>query len=122
LTPADEWNRIVPENYKLKIIFFWRSNMFVIRNVFRCKPGQAKNVIEKFRAAMPIMQQIAKHRILVDQVATFWTVVIETETEDLAEFERILQERGKDKEVQEAMSGYMEFVDNGFREIYRVVA
>ena len=71
---------------------------------------------------MPIMQQIAKHRILVDQVATFWTVVIETETEDLAEFERILQERGKDKEVQEAMSGYMEFVDNGFREIYRVVA
>ena len=96
--------------------------MYIIRNVFRCKPGQAKNVIEKFKAAMPIMQQIAKHRILVDQVATFWTVVIETETEDLAEFERILQERGKDKEVQEAMSGYMEFVDNGFREIYRVVA
>jgi len=96
--------------------------MYIVRNVFRCKPGQAKNVIEKFKATMPIMQEIAKHRILVDQVASFWTVIIETETEDLAEFERLLQERGKDKEVQEAMSGYMEFVDSGFREIYRVVA
>jgi len=96
--------------------------MYIVRNVFRCKPGQAKNVIEKFKAEMPIMQEIAKHRILVDQVASFWTVIIETETEDLAEFERLLQERGKDKEVQEAMSGYMEFVDSGFREIYRVVA
>ena len=63
-----------------------------------------------------------KHSGYFDQVASFWTVIIETETEDLAEFERILQERGKDKEVQEAMSGYMEFVDSGFREIYRVVA
>ena len=25
--------------------------MFVIRNVFKCKPGQAKNIIEKFKAA-----------------------------------------------------------------------
>jgi len=71
---------------------------------------------------MPIMQEIAKHRILVDQVASFWTDIIKTETEDLEELERLLKERGKDKEVQEAMSGYMEFVDSGFREIYRVVA
>ena len=95
--------------------------MFIIRNVFRCKPGQAKNVIEKFRAAMPIMQQIAKHRILVDQVANFWTVVVETETEDLSEFEKVLQERSQAKEVQDAMSGYMDFVDSGYREIFRVV-
>jgi hypothetical protein len=95
--------------------------MFVIRNVFRCKPGQAKNVIDKFKAAMPIMSEIAKSRILVDQVASFWTVVIETETEDLSSFERLQQERGQRQEVQEAMSGYMDLVDNGYREIFRVV-
>jgi hypothetical protein len=95
--------------------------MFIVRNVFRCKPGQAKNVIDKFKAALPIMQQIAKHRILVDQVASFWTVVIETETEDLSEFEKILQDRSQAKEVQNAMSGYMDYVDSGYREIYRVV-
>jgi hypothetical protein len=97
------------------------SNMFVIRNVFRCKPGQAKNVIDKFKAAMPIMSEIAKSRILVDQVASFWTVVIETETEDLSSFERLQQERGQRQEVQEAMSGYMDLVDSGYREIFRVV-
>ena len=96
--------------------------MFIIRNVFRCKPGQAAKVIEKFKTAMPIMQEIAKHRILVDQVASFWTVVIETETDDLAGFEKLLQERGQRREVQEAMSGYMDFVDSGYREIFRIVA
>jgi hypothetical protein len=95
--------------------------MFVIRNVFRCKPGQARSVIDKFKAAMPIMSEIAKSRILVDQVASFWTVVIETETEDLSSFERLQQERGQRQEVQEAMSGYMDLVDSGYREIFRVV-
>jgi hypothetical protein len=96
--------------------------MFVIRNVFRCKPGQAKNVIDKFKASMPIMQDMAKHRILVDEVSSFWTVVIETETEDIAEFQRMLQERGQNEELQKAMSGYMDSVDSGYREIFRVVA
>jgi hypothetical protein len=96
--------------------------MFVIRNVFRCKPGHAKNVIDKFKSAMPMMQEIAKHRILVDEVASFWTVVIETETEDMAKFEQMLRDRGSRHDVQDAMKGYMDFVDSGYREIYRIVA
>jgi len=95
--------------------------MFVIRNVFKCKPGQAKNVIEKFQKALPMMQEAAKNRILVDEVASFWTVVIETETEDLAAFEKLLKERGQRQDVQDAMSGYMDFIDSGHREIFRVV-
>jgi hypothetical protein len=96
--------------------------MFVIRNVFRCKPGQAKNVIEKFKAVQPIMQEVAGHRILVDEVADFWTVVVEVETEDLATFQKLLHERGSDKRIQDAMSGYLESVESGRREIYRVVS
>ena len=95
--------------------------MFVIRNVFRCKPGQAKKVIEKFQKAMPMMQEIAKHRILVDEVAGFWTVVIETETEDMAGFEKLLRERSQRQDVMDAMSGYLDSVESGYREIYRVV-
>jgi hypothetical protein len=95
--------------------------MFVIRNVFKCKPGQAKNLIEKFQKALPMMQEIAKQRVLVDEVATFWTVVIETETEDLAAFEKLLRERGSRQDVMDAMAGYMDHVHEGYREIYRVV-
>ncbi|HSU26415.1 MAG TPA: hypothetical protein VLI65_10560 [Pyrinomonadaceae bacterium] len=95
--------------------------MFVIRNVFRCKPGQAKNVIEKFQKAMPLMQELAKQRILVDEVAGFWTVVVETETDDLASFEKLLKERGQRQDLRDAMSGYLDSVESGYREIFRVV-
>jgi hypothetical protein len=94
--------------------------MFVIRNVFRCKPGQSRALIEKFQKAMPLMEGV-KQRVLVDEVATFWTVVIETETDDLAAFEKLLRERGSRQDVMDAMAGYMDLVDSGYREIYRVV-
>ena len=93
--------------------------MYIIRNVFKCKPGQSKNLIEKFKSAMPLMEGI-KQRFLVDEVATFWTVVIETETDNLAAFEKMLRDRAGRKDVQDAMSGYMDFVDSGYREIFRV--
>jgi anthranilate phosphoribosyltransferase len=95
--------------------------MFVIRNVFRCKPGQSKALIEKFKKAMPLMQEIAQQKIMVDEVASFWTVVIETETEDLAGFEKLLRERSQRQDIIDAMSGYMDLVESGYREIYRVV-
>lgn len=94
--------------------------MYVIRNVFKCKPGQAKNLIERFQKSMPLMEGI-KHRVLVDYVANFWTVVLETETDDIDGFEKQLGEYGSRADVQEAMSGYMDSVESGYREIFRVV-
>ena len=60
-------------------------------------------------------------RILVDEVATFWTVVIETTVEDMASFATMMQEFGSRSDVQEAMAGYMDMVDGGYREIFRIV-
>lgn len=97
--------------------------MFVIRNVFKCKPGKAKNLIEKFKASTALLGQseaVASERILVDEVAAFWTVVIETEVEDLAKFSQAMQEYGSRKDVQQAMAGYMDFVEGGYREIFRI--
>ncbi len=94
--------------------------MFVIRNVFKCKPGQAKNLIERFRKSMALMEGV-RHRILVDYVANFWTVVIETETDDIAGFEKQFSEYGSRADVQEAMSGYLDSVESGYREIFRIV-
>ena len=96
--------------------------MFVIRNVFKCKPGQAKNVIEKFKAAHELMGDmgISQPRILVDEVASFWTVVVEVEAEDLAVFGKLLHERGSNEDVQKAMAGYLDMVESGHREIFKV--
>jgi hypothetical protein len=95
--------------------------MFVIRNVFKCKPGQAKNVIEKFKDAHALMADLGfEERILVDEVAGFWTVVVEVTVEDLSVFGKAMHERGLNQEVQAAMAGYMDMVESGYREIFRV--
>lgn len=94
--------------------------MFVIRNVFKCKPGQAKNVIERLQNSMALMKE-TNQRILVDHVANFWTVVLEIETESLAEFEQQFQEYGQREDVQKAMSGYLDSVESGYREVFRIV-
>ena len=95
--------------------------MYVIRNVFNCKPGKAKALIDKFTAAHDLMTDIEyERRILVDEVAEFWTVVVEVTVEDLTVFGRLMQERNSRKDVQEAMAGYLDLVDGGYREIFRV--
>ncbi len=95
--------------------------MFVIRNVFKCKPGKAGQVIEKFKAAHALIAGDGiTPRVLVDQVATFWTVVVEVEVDDIGAFDRLMHERASSSDVQAAMSGYMDLVDSGYREIYRV--
>ena len=97
--------------------------MYVVRNVFKCKPGMAKVLIEKLKKANVIMREagmVESERVLVDEVATFWTVVIETEVEDLTAHERSMRDYGSRADVQEAMAGYMDLVDGGYREIFRV--
>jgi len=97
--------------------------MRVIRNVFKCKPGKAKELIEKLKKANALMKgagAVINERVLVDEVATFWTVVIETEVEDMAKFEESMKEYGSREDVQQAMAGYMDLVDGGYREIFRV--
>jgi DNA-binding Lrp family transcriptional regulator len=97
--------------------------MRVIRNVFKCKPGKAKELIEKLKKANGLMKgagAVINERVLVDEVATFWTVVIETEVEDMAKFEESMKEYGSREDVQQAMAGYMDLVDGGYREIFRI--
>lgn len=97
--------------------------MYVVRNVFRCKPGKAKSLIEKLKKANELMKgagAVLSERVLVDEIAAFWTVVIETEVEDMAKFAESMQEYGSRADVQEAMAGYMDLVDGGYREIFKV--
>jgi len=97
--------------------------MYVVRNVFKCKPGKAKELIEKLKNASAVMREagsVVGERVLVDEVATFWTVVIENEVEDLTAFAKSMQDYGSLPAVREAMEGYMDLVDGGYREIFRV--
>ena len=98
--------------------------MYVVRDVFNCKPGQSKALADKFKSAMPMMKTMTgfiSARILIDYVGSFWTVVMEAEVESLAMFEKQMTEYASNEKMREAVKGYMDMVNGGHREIFKVV-
>ena len=97
--------------------------MYVVRDIFRCKPGKAKDLVAKFKQTFASMEKddgFANIRVMVDAVADYWTVVVESDVATLAEFERHQSEFGTRPEVRAAMEGYMDLVEGGRREIWRI--
>ena len=91
--------------------------MFVVQDTFQTKPGKAGELIDKFKAAMPHLETGGgSHRILVDHVADYWTVIIESTVEDLDTYFTFPD----NEEMRAAMEGYMDLVVGGSRRVYRV--
>lgn len=96
--------------------------MYVVRNVFKAKPGKARELVNKFQAANKLIDdtQIWGVRLLTDTVSTYWTVVLEFEVAELDDYFTAMEERASDPRWKEAMAGYMDLVDGGHREIFSV--
>ena len=97
--------------------------MFLIRNVFHVKPGNARDFIEKFKNAAPHLKAaglVKSTRILTDSVSDFWTVVIESEVEDLSAYLNMAKSIHATKEVSDALKGYVEMVNSGYREVFLI--
>lgn len=58
-------------------------------------------------------------RLLTDVVASYWTVVMESEVENLSVFENTAGFTSR-PEVKEIMKDYMNLVEKGYREIYKI--
>lgn len=98
--------------------------MYLIRDVFRCKPGNAGELARRFKETVPSMEAddgFRNCRVLVDYVSTYWTVVLQAEVDDLGQFDRHMQSYSARPEVRRALEGYMELVEEGHREIWRIV-
>lgn len=98
--------------------------MFLIRDVFRCKPGKAGALAAMFQQTVDSMEKedgFTNCRLMVDAVATYWTVVLQAEVDDLAKFEHHMKTFGARPEVRESMAGYMDLVEGGHREIWRIL-
>lgn len=98
--------------------------MYLVRDIFQCKPGKAGDLAARFKKTIPSMQtedRFRNCRVMVDAVAGYWTVVMECEFESLADFEHHMAEYSKREDVRAAMAGYMDLVKGGRREIFRIV-
>ncbi len=96
--------------------------MYLIRDVFRAKPGKAKNLVSIFKQVSPFMEAegFSNLKIMTDLVADYWTVVLQGEVQSLDQFEKHSRGATSKPEVAEIMKGYMEFVDSGHREIFKI--
>ena len=95
--------------------------MYVVRDIMYCKPGQARPMVEKFKALSKLGQQMGMGpmRIMTDVAAEqYWTVVSEMEVKSIEEHTQMARTAMQNKDFQEAMKGYHDLVVKGRREIY----
>lgn len=101
--------------------------MLLIREVFHCRPGKVRPLLEKFQAMNRITTKAGQPtmRLMTDFTGErYWTLVAEFETPGLAEFEKMMQGEGMSeadrKEFEGLMEGYHDLIDSGRREIFRL--
>ena len=97
--------------------------MYIIREVFMAKPGQASKLAKLFKK-----MNMPNSRVMTDMVGPYNTVVMEVETASLADWEKEMNDMksGKadprmDPKVAEEMSHYTEMYMKGRREIYQIL-
>ena len=101
--------------------------MYLVREIFNCKPGQVRPMVDKFMKMGKLGQKVGmpRMRVMTDLVGEqYWTVVAEMEVPSLQAFEEMMknpQGSPEDmKQMEELMKGYHDLVDHGRREIYKI--
>ncbi len=96
--------------------------MYLIRDVFRAKPGRAKNLVSSFKQAVPFMEAegFSNIKLMTDVVANYWTVVLQAEVESLDHFEKHSKGFTSKPQVAEIMKDYMDNIEGGYREIFKL--
>jgi hypothetical protein len=95
--------------------------MYVVRDIMYCKPGKAKQMVEKFKAVAKAGEKMGmgSMRVMTDVSAErYWTVVAETEVATMEQHAEMARKAMQMPEFQEAMKGYHDLIDQGRREIY----
>jgi len=94
--------------------------MYLIRDIFHTKPGKAKELVKKFKQAAPYFEKqgMGKFKIMTDIATTYWTVVMESEVDDLSAFAKEVRGGTSQPELGKIMEGYMDLVEGGYREIF----
>lgn len=101
--------------------------MLLIREVFYCKPGKVKPMVEKFLKMNPLNEKagMGRMRIMTDFAGErYWTIVAEMEVASMKDFEDMMSGKGMTEDLMkqfgEIMGDYHDLVQQGRREIYKI--
>jgi len=95
--------------------------MIIVREHFIAKPGQAGKLA---RLMLEVQKAFGytNSRIMTDLTGEFNQVVMVTEVENIAAFEKRMEEYGKNTAAREKMKGYTDMYISGGRTIYQVLS
>ncbi len=101
--------------------------MLLIRDIWYCKPGKVRALIDKFAAVNKLADRVGmpKTKLMTDFCAErYWTLVSEMEVESMSVYENLMSNDGGDpsamKEMEAIMKDYHDLVESGRREVYRI--
>jgi len=101
--------------------------MYLIRDIFYCKPGKVRPMVEKFKAMNALGENagMPRMRLMTDfSGEQYWTIVSEMEVPDLKAFEDMMSNPKMSpedmKKMEEVMKDYHDLVDRGRREIFKL--
>ncbi len=101
--------------------------MLLIREIFHCKPGKVRPLLDKFHAMNKLMEAAGqgKSRFLTDFAGEqYWTLVSEYEVPSMQAYEAMMAGEGfkeeDNKAFEKIMEGYHDLIENGRREIYKI--
>ena len=101
--------------------------MLLIREVFYCKPGKVRPMVEKFLKMSAINEKagLGKFRVMTDFAGErYWTIVSEIEVPNMTEVEEMMAGKGMTEDImkqyEEIMKDYHDLIDHGRREIFKI--
>ena len=97
--------------------------MLLVRDIFYCKPGKVRPMVEKFVKMGEIGEKKGwgKMRVLTDFCAEqYWTIIAEMEVPDMDAFMKMMDDPEAMKEFEPLMQGYHDLVERGRREIFKI--
>jgi hypothetical protein len=99
------------------------ATVIIERNVFQAKYGKGDELVALFKEMRKVAPPafIGRNpRLLTDRSGPFFTVVIESEWENLAEWERAFGLLFTDAKVRDIMARSTPLIESGRREFYNV--
>src|ERR671911_224540 len=101
--------------------------MLLVREIFHCKPGKVRPMVEKFLAMQKLNEKAGygKSRVMTDFCAErYWTVVSEYEIPSMQTLEDMMAGKGISPELnaeyEKVMEGYHDLMLQGRREIFKL--
>jgi hypothetical protein len=95
--------------------------MMLVRDVFQARYGKGGELVALFKEARQKWPNYAS-RILTDASGPFFTVVVETEVGNLAEWEKLITTVFGLPEFSDWFARMMPLVESGSREFYNIEA